>query len=745
MMKMKQSQGDLMIRHRLLISLFFGISFCLPAQTVKAPSTASNIATADPSVARTVDAVDHAFGLTLPDPYRWMEGQDNAEFNDWLKAQGAQARARLDTLPSLPAWQQRLKQASAATRINRSQKLAGGRVFFVRAEGSNPGTLMVREADGREGVLLDPASLASGQGPVSITEYSPSPDGRLVAVDLDRGGNEITRVQLLDVATAKWLPDAAEPVWGEFAVDWLPDGSGFAYTQLAPQNERVDGDPMQNMRVRLHKLGTSPEKDTLLLKTGSNPSLPVASREFPKIQFIPGSNWALALTTGARAEDRLYVAPRAEALKPDAKWRAIADYADNVQDWALHGDTLYLVSMKGHPNGRVLALDLSKPGVSLANAREALPESGDGIINSSERAIVAARDALYVDRTEAGIDRFLRIDYAGGKAAAIETPFAGGARGFTADPTADGFLVGLDGWTVPNTLYRYDAAGAKLRDLNLTATSPSDYSDLTSTETEAISADGTHVPLSIIHRKDIKLDGSQIALLFGYGGYGMSVPPTFNYQYLLEWVKAGHVFAVAHVRGGGEKGDAWYRAGQGANKHKGVEDILACAAELARRGYTTPARTALESASAGGLLVGGALTVGPDKIGAVFIQAGMLNPVRLLAGINGANQIAEVGDPRTEDGLKALAAMDPYLHVRDGVAYPPVLLAVGLNDNRVSPWETGKLAARLQAATSGGKPVWLRTDSAAGHFAGGTSLSGQAAIWADVYAFLEAQLEPQEK
>ncbi|MDF0490312.1 prolyl oligopeptidase family serine peptidase [Sphingomonas sp. H39-1-10] len=718
----------------LWIPLLAVLSATATAQPGNRQSTADT-----PPKAPTVAVVDRDFGLTLPDPYRWMEGLNNAEFDTWLKAQGEYARARLDALPSLAAWQQRLKQASAATRINRSQKLADGRVFFIRAESANPGTLLVHEADGRERVLLDPASLATGKGPVSITQYSPSPDGSLVAIDLDRGGSEITRVQVLDVATAAWRPDAVEPVWGEFAVDWLPDGSGFTYTQIAPENERADDDPVQNMRVRLHKIGAPTESDALLLKAGSNPSLPLTSREMPEIQFVPGSNWAIAAIGGAQPELRLYVTSRSEALKPDATWYPIADYADNVQNFAVHGDALYLVSMRDHPNGRVLAIDLSRPGASLAGAREILAESGEAIFHGTG-TLAAARDALYVDRTISGIDTFLRVGYTSGKATAIKTPFAGGARGFTADPAADGFLVALDGWTMPRTIYRYDAAGTTLRDLNLTATSPGDYSDLTSTETEAVSADGTHIPLSIIHRKDIRLDRSHLTLLFGYGGYGVSVAPTFNYQYLLEWVKAGHVFAVAHVRGGGEKGDAWHRAGQSANKHRGVEDILACAAELARRGYTTPARTALESASAGGLLVGGALTVAPDRFGAVFIQAGMLNPVRLLAGINGANQIAEVGDPRTDDGLKALAAIDPYQHVKDGVAYPAVLLAVGLNDNRVSPWETGKFAARLQATSTSGKPVWLRTDGAAGHSAGGTSLSGQAATWADVYAFLEAQL-----
>jgi prolyl oligopeptidase len=201
---------------------------------------------------------------------------------------------------------------------------------------------------------------------------------------------------------------------------------------------------------------------------------------------------------------------------------------------------------------------------------------------------------------------------------------------------------------------------------------------------------------------------------------------------------AGHVYAVAHVRGGGEKGDAWREAGKGPNKHKGIEDFVACAQQLVNLRFTAPARTAAKGASAGGLLIGGAITYAPSQFGAAAIHAGMVNPVRLLAGANGANQISELGDPRTAVGLKAIAEMDPYEHVRDGVAYPAVLLAVGQNDSRVPPWESGKLGARLAAATSSARPVLIRVSGDQGHFSG--TLSDRANELADTFTFFEEQL-----
>lgn len=707
-----------------------------------------------PPKARTVDVVDRDFGLTLPDPYRWMEGQDNAEFDAWLAAQGEYARKQLDALPTVATWQQRGMALAKAARINGAYQAAGGRMFFRHREGpQSTGTLMLREADGSERALLDPSCLKSepdaDKGPASIASYAPSPDGHRVAVNLNRGGSEIAYVQVLDVQTATWLPDTVGPVFGNLPVQWLPDGSGFAYTQLAPADEHPADDPLQNPRVRLHKLGTEAGDDPLLLRAGSNPSLPLTGKEDTLvIQFFTGSDWALAQAADTRRSQRLYAAPRNGALKPGTAWRPIADYVDGVLDWALRGNTLYLLSVKDHPNGRLLALDLSRPHVRLADAREVLPESADAVFLGDRldgvSSLAGARDALYAKHTTpSGADALLRIDYTSGKATPIATPFAGSALGLIGDADADGFFVSLQGWTAPNALYRYDVARATLRDQKLGTESPADYSAIVSNDIEATSADGTHVPLTLIQRRGAPRDGKRLALVSGYGGYGTSLQPAFNPIYL-EWAKAGHLYAVCHVRGGGEKGDTWHRAGQGANKHKGVEDYLACAAELARRGYTTPARTGLIAASMGGVLAGGALTSGPDRIGAVVIQAGVLNPVRLLTQVNGATQIPEVGDPRNEDGLKALAAMDPYLHVRDGVAYPAVLLMVGLNDNRVVPWESGKLAARLQLATASGKPVWLRTDTAAGHFAGGSQLAGVAAAYADVFAFLEAQLGNSE-
>jgi prolyl oligopeptidase len=682
-----------------------------------------------PAVARTVDAADDAFGLHLPDPYRWMEGKDNAEFSAWLKSQGTYGRAQLDALPRLTYWRDRLAKVAQAGTINRLQRPMGGRVFFLRLQQGREGVFMVRDPDGHERVLFDPGSGTAG---ASVTEYSPSPDGRLVAINVQHGGSEVTRVQLLNVGDAKPLADVIDDVWGEFAVNWLPDGSAFTYTQLQPAALRDATDPLTNERVRLHRLGTASANDPVLFVRGSSSGLSVEPSEFPSIDPSQRSPYAVLVLGGARAQIRLCLAPRTAALRANAPWRCPIGYDDNVQQVALAGDRLYWTTMRDHPNGQVMTAGIDKSG-KLGPASVLQAEDPGAVVTG----LAAAKDALYLKRMQGGPEEILRAPYPSGKPVKLQLPYAGSIYQFGADPRAAGVVFTLQDWTRPRTAYRVRGGHAALEDLKLGADSPTDYSGIVSEEVTARSADGTEVPLSIIRRRDARPGNGEIAILEGYGGYGISEPPFFD-PLALEWVAAGHIYAVAHVRGGGEKGDKWRVGGTGANKERGVEDFVACAESLIQRGWTGRGRVVAFGGSMGGVLVGGAMTRSPDLFGAVVIQSGELNPSRLLAAQNGANQFAEVGDPATSAGLHAVAAMDPYLRIKPGTAYPPVLLIVGLNDNRVQPWASGKFGARLLAVGSGGKPVWYRTDDAMGHF--NTAQGTLAMEDADFDAFSEAMI-----
>ncbi|WP_443747545.1 prolyl oligopeptidase family serine peptidase [Asticcacaulis solisilvae] len=687
--------------------------------------TAAGVQAAAP-VAKRVPVTDTVYGTTISDPYRWMEGPNNAAFAAWLKAQGQEGRARLNASPSLNQWQQRLNGASSASVTNRLQHRINGRIFFLRLDAGKQGALMVRMTDGKEKVLFDPNTV--GGAHASITNYGVSPDGRTVAVNVDRGGNEITTVEFYNVDTGQKLPDELTDIWGEFVVAWQGN-DGVFYTQMAPDDGKTDR--MLNMRTRYHKLGQSAGQDPTVIPAGGASGFALAPEEFPFIATDASSPYAMVVASGARAEARICVARAADLTAPGAKIQCPIAYDDEVQAGALVGSTLYLQSAKNAPNGQVLAMNLDAPTLKLSDAKVVVAEDREAVVTN----FAPAHDALYVKRMRLGIDSFVRLPYSG-KAEFISAPYDGQAALIDATTDADGLIFTLQGWTKPRALYSYDPARRALTDLKLGATSLRDYSGLVDSETaQARSLDGTMVPVTILKPKGYKPNGHAKAIVFAYGAYGATTTqPAFDVM-SLEWVADGNLYVLAGIRGGGEKGDAWRLAGKGANKARGVEDIVAAADLLRQRGYSDKKHIVLYSASAGGIIVGNAVDRFPDHFGAAIIHAGMLNPTRLAADSNGANQYSEFGDPNVPQGFKDLKAMDAYLNLKPGQRYPDVMLDVGLNDNRVAPWNSGKYGAQLKYYAKGQSLVLFRTDADAGHF--GTSLSQAAAEAADHYAFVD--------
>jgi len=681
---------------------------------------------------RTVPAVDTLFGVTVPDPYRWMEGADNAETNGWLRAQGAYARTFIDHLPGRPKLYERVRALGLSYGNPSSVQLAGGRTFYEwLGAGEQLPMLMVREPDGTSRLLVDPGKMDRGTSThASLNSYAPSPDGSLVACDLAEGGSEVSSIHVYDVGTGKERPDVIGRVWGESSASWLPDGSGFFYAQMAPPAK--DADPLQGQRVRLHRLGANAANDPIVLFADRAPTMPLAPEEFPGLWVPPGSQWVFAFAGGAHPESRIAVARLGDldtTGKAATRWTKVAEYADGIESSDYHAERLYLLSHQGVSGRQVLSVPVDKP--DLAQARVEIAEDAAAPL---ER-IAAAHDALYAVRVGNGQARVLRLPWNQTTTTAIALPFAGMVNGVSTDALRDGVAFDLVGWTRPVEYQAFDPKTQLLTKL-IGSTYPEDLSGVVSEEVEAVSADGTRVPLSILRKKSLVLDGSHPAILYAYGGYGISQDPWFSPS-VLGWLERGGVFAVAHVRGGSEKGHAWQTAGTGPNKMNGIADFVACGEYLVTKRYTSRAKLAAEGGSMGGVVVGRAITARPDLFGAAHISVGIVNPMRILVAENGANQKMELGDPSTEAGFKALLAMDPYLHVKPGTAYPAVIFTVGLNDRRVAPWMTAKFAARLQAASTSGRPVIVRVESDAGHGIGSTRDQAYAEK-ADVWSFLLA-------
>ena len=701
------------------------------APPASAPAPASPVpALAGLAPARTVDVVDTLFGLRIADPYRWMEGNENPELDAWLRAQGAQTAGYLARLPGRDALFQRIRSLGLGTSGARDLQLAGGRTFYMRiAAGEQLSKLVVRDAAG-ERVLVNPATLGQGDRHASVNSYAPSPDGALLAYDLSLGGGEVSSIHVVDVATGKALPDVIDRVWGEFSAGWLPDGKGFFYTQMAAPAPGVD--PMLRMQARLHMLGAPVEKDVAVLGGDLAGPLRFAPDEFPSVSVPPGSKWLVAFVGGAHSEARVAVAPLAKLDRSGGgktPWRAVAEYADKVENAIVHGDRMILRTFKDASNRKVVSVPLKDPDLSKATVE--IPESPDATIVDIE----GARDGLYVETMVNGLARLARWPWKGASKP-IALPLDGWIAELATDPLADGTTIDIQGWTRPDAFYAVDAKTGKVAPTGIATTTTADYAAVVAEEVEATSADGTKVPLSILRLKDLALDESHPAQLYGYGGYGASQHPSFE-PTRLAWIERGGVFAICHVRGGGEKGYRWQADGTHEHKMNGVHDFEACGQALIDRRLTSPAHLSGRAVSMGGVLIGRAITDRPNLFVAANVAVGIVNPVRILAAENGANQKVELGNPETEAGLKAIYEMDAYHHVVPGAAYPAVIFTVGLNDRRVAPWMTGKMAARMQSATASGKPVLIRIDADAGHGIG--SMRDQVfAERADVYSFFLA-------
>jgi prolyl oligopeptidase len=348
--------------------------------------------------------------------------------------------------------------------------------------------------------------------------------------------------------------------------------------------------------------------------------------------------------------------------------------------------------------------------------------------------VADASDALYVLSREDGLARVTRVGY-DGAIRDVPLPVNGTISGLVAEPDQPGFLAQLTSWTSPPLWYAYDAKSNTLVDTKLDAPSPVDFSNVVAEEVKVPASDGTPIPLSIVYRRGLKLDGSNPTLLSAYGSYGISQNPGFS-ALRMAWFELGGISAVAHVRGGGEYGEEWHLAGKDANKVKTISDFIDCAKWLEAKGYTSPAKLGARGGSAGGITMGGAITNAPSVFAAVLDEIPVSDQLRIESTPNGPPNVPEFGSVKTEQGFKNLYATSAVHHVVKGTKYPAVMLTTGINDPRVDPWQAAKMAAALQDATGSGKPILLRVDYEGGHGGIGAGRSQGVALAADEYAFL---------
>jgi prolyl oligopeptidase len=475
-------------------------------------------------------------------------------------------------------------------------------------------------------------------------------------------------------------------------------------------------------------VGTRAEDDAFLLGPDGNPTVKVVPTESPSIATTRGSRYAVAVVnTGVQREITLYAAPAEAARQPDAKWTKICDASDQVTGFAVRGDDIYLLSHASSPRFAILRTSLAAPDLKRA---EVVVAPGELLIAE----MAAARDGLYFETREGAITRLKRLAWNGKAAEDVRFPIEGATGIVSASPDIDGVIAGLSAWTRAREIYAV-APDGKAVNTGLQPLGRFDApTDLVASEVRVRSHDGAMVPLSIVHRKGLALDGDNPALLIGYGSYGITYDATFD-PIRIAILERGGVFAVANVRGSSAYGEDWYKSGYKATKPNTWKDFIACAEYLIVQKYTSSRRLGILGGSAGGITVGRALTERPDLFAVAIPQVGMLDFVRLQVMPIGPVNTVEFGDIRREDEFRALLAMSSYHHVKDGTRYPAVLFQHGVNDTRVNVGQSNKMAARLMAASTSGKPILLDLDYDSGHGQGMTKSQRQRLI-AHYYAFL---------
>ena len=731
-----------------------------------APSIAQQASS--PPVAPVRPITDTYFGTKVVDPYQWMENLKDPEVVAWFKGQANYTKSVLDRIPGRDVLLKRITALDNAGQSVASVQIGGNRYFYLKTDpGFTTDKLFVRDGvpllskervgvtlaglpsgggagggglpsgggatgGGTERLLVDPEKLAKNGVHYAIDYFTPSYDGRYVAYAMSPGGSEDSVLSVMDVRTGRNLSDRIDRA--EFGdVAWRTDGRSFFYVRLqklAAAESQVDR--YKKSCVYLHRLGSDPDTDRLIFGYGVSPHVPMTEDDDPQVFFTPASPFLFGIINhGVSREETVYAAPISSVGDSVIPWHKIADTADDVVGLDAHGGTVFLQTHKNTPRFKIIVTTIDHP--DLTRAGVLVPEGRSVIIG-----LGAAQDALYVQTLDGGIGRLLRVPYVLAHRYQLDLPYDGNIPAIVTYGDRPGLVFLETGWTHSSLWYAYNPDTDRITDTGLKRLSRVSFRNIASREVKAKAADGTLIPLSIIYAKNTELDGSHPTLMEGYGAYGITIDPSFS-PMSLAWLERGGVLAFAHVRGGGEYGEDWHHAGMLLTKYNTWRDFIACANYLIDKGYTSPKRMAIEGASAGGITVGRALTERPDLFGAVIDDVGVSNPLRQELSPNGPPNIPEFGTFHTQDGFKALSAMDAYHHVKDGTKYPAVLLLTGINDPRVSSWEPAKMTARLQAATASGKPVLLRVDYDAGHGIGSTKTQEDSER-ADEYTFLFWQL-----
>jgi prolyl oligopeptidase len=676
--------------------------------------------------------IDDYFSQKIEDPYRYMENNNDSLVSTWYKDQSKHSENVISEITGRELFFNNLNDSKKSEQIKINKlKVTNNNLFFYlkRNPFENIAKLYYRDGfSGLEVFLFNPEEFNPKLHYI-INYIQPSIDGSRILISLSKNDEEISQMIIFDVATKKIHSNIIDHCWPSAlsGVSWLPDSSGFIYSHIPVTNSNSSNYILNTASV-LYKIGQNPTKYNVLLSKENNPSLNITPEDFPFVVLKGSKKYLFGRIAGARNYDDYYISTNINYTKID--WKTLYKKEDKIKTFLIDNDSIIFLSGKNAPNFKICKTSIIKPNFETP---EILVEED---INAVITDFTLTKNGLFYVKTKNGVKASLFHLNKNKATNLLDIPKPSGKiRLFSKNTNYEDLWIEIEGWTHKTERYFLNTKNNSFVDANLYPVNTySALKDVVIKEIEVTSHDGTMVPLSIIYKKGTKFNGQNRLLMTGYGAYGISETPYLD-KYMLHWVTNGGIYASAHVRGGGDKGDAWHKGGYKLTKPNTWKDFIACTEYLIKEKYSSPDKIAIWSGSAGGILIGRAITERPDLYAAVVVKVGMLNAIRTETAPNGLNNTKEFGSVKDSLEFEGLLEMDAYHHIKKGRKYPAVYLTTGLNDARGALWESGKFAARMQEATVSERPVLLSVDFNGGH-GFDASVNKKNKELADVLSFL---------
>ena len=674
-----------------------------------------------------IPVVDSYFGTRITDNYRWLEDLNNPTVTSWIKAQADFANNVLDNINGKDILIKRFKEYQQMHGDKFGKILQVGNTYFYAktAKGENLSKLYIRTLpNGVEEILFDPERVGRN---TQLIDFIVDDNAKRLAMKLSSAGAEICRARILDIKTKKLLDDNLGPIWSEFPIQFVSNATEIIYTKMKSSDNKSD-DVLKNMDVYLHSIGKPESSDMLLFSREKYKELNVLPERFPEVSVSDDSKYLFLNIGSVKKEYLVYYAPFNELHKVKVDWKPLIKYDDEIIEYYTMGNQLFFLSHKNAPKYKIGVTNLLNP--NFENARILVPEGKDVVTDiqkTKNYIIYATSNGITEDVHILSPETFVSKKLSLPQGASFSLPFN--------HKLNDRLIVYNTSWLSPYSIYECDVSKntiLKSKWFDMSGSFPDYNKDFAIKEVEVKSHDGVLVPLSILYPKNLKMDGSAPLYLTGYGAYGFSSQQDFMgiMSVLLE---QGCSIAFAHVRGGGEKGEDWHRAGMKSTKPNTWKDFIACAEYLINQKYTSPQRLIGNGASAGGILIGRAITERPDLFAVAIVEVGITNVLRMETSPNGDNQIPEFGSVKVAEDINALIEMDAQSKVINGTKYPAVFVRSGMNDARVVPWMPAKFAAALQNSSISNKPILLYVNYGNGHFTSDIDVNNKEN--ADMFSF----------